>query len=241
MGMKWWIRIRTATTTKKQLAIWKAQTGQLDTASLEYMQERYEKSLFWQIKEIFRSQGLPNVLDEDVRDICRDSVNDAFVYIKEYQTHKKFRTFLVTKVKYNLGKAIDEWKKRKAGEREYIERLESARKGIKQKLWSGFHKHLAAEFIKDALKRLKIEDRPKYEVFCYWYYEKLPYSEIVQKLKPLYPEVSSEVNARQMCTRAKKELKHITREIYKGDPDLARKLPFSKGLKNALGKETTIT
>jgi DNA-directed RNA polymerase specialized sigma24 family protein len=236
MSNRWWIRIATKTTPRKQLAIWKAKTGGLDTGSRDYMQNKYLPALYSALRQLM--QPAPWFSNEDVRDFIQECVDDTFVRIKEYDSQFKFRTFLVNKIILpKLKTLLSETAKRKEAEKDYVRTKYSE---IKQKLPSAFRQNLLEGFIKDALRKLKEDDPIKYEVFCYRHYDELPYSEVIKKVKVLYPEVSSEAYARQLYQRAEKELKHITREIYEGDPSLARKLPIGKGLKQALSKETTV-
>ncbi|MFH1230695.1 MAG: hypothetical protein V1709_04275 [Planctomycetota bacterium] len=233
---KWWIRIATSTTTKKVQGIWKAKSGNLDTDSRDYMQKKYQAAMFWSIRRFMPEKWFSN---EDVRDFAQECVDDAFVHINEYDSHNKFRTFLNKITLPKLKTLVTETSQRKEAEKSYIQEKYLQ---IKHKLPSEFRQRLLKEFRDDALQKLKEDDARAYEVFCLHdeNHDNLPFAEVVKSPK-LSPEFAgmTEANARQIYHRAKGQMKHILRDIYKGDTMLAKKLPIGKGLKSALAKETT--
>jgi len=56
MSNRWWIRIATSTTTNKKLAIWKAQSGKLDTESFDYMKKKYLASAYFSVRQLLQPE-----------------------------------------------------------------------------------------------------------------------------------------------------------------------------------------
>lgn len=242
MNKSFFLRIGTATTSRKKSAINAALEGRMQTRHLDYVLLRYGYALTEPVREfILTHYGTGKIIGFDPEEFALNCVKDAFVRIKEYDPQYRFRSFLVKKILLPaLVTLVREAKKEQKAIVNYLLKKETVRK-LEENLDTQVKYALTKELVFDALMKYKQDDPIKYEVFCMRYYEKLTWTEILSEVKKGYPqlEINSRHGVQNMYKRAETELKHLFRDIVHTGKYLDKDLILSKGIMNRLRAETT--
>jgi DNA-directed RNA polymerase specialized sigma24 family protein len=233
MGKKFFIRVGTRTTPRKQSAIKAAKEGRMEQRHLDYVMAKYRAALYYPLDTLLGRNRIGKIpLDEFIE----DCVKDAFVRINEYDPQYKFRTFLVNKIVWPaLNKIRLENKRENEAINHYLDRDDA-----KEDFTGILSKAMAKIFIDEGLKQLKEQEPLKYEVLYLHYFKKLPYKAIYEELKDsVTMRVSSVDYAEKLYQRAVKQLKHLYRELVRNRKFVDNDLPFTAGLKRKLYEVTT--
>jgi DNA-directed RNA polymerase specialized sigma24 family protein len=233
MGQRPFIRIGTRTTPRKKSAIKAAREGRMEKRHLDYVLTKYHPALFYPLLNML---GTEKKLGFDLAVFVDDCIEDAFIRIKEYDEQYRFRSFLIKKVVWPaLSRALRASRKEHDAILEYLEEKE-----VKQRFEQDYRNEVAKEFVTEALLKLREQDPVKHQVFCKRYFEKLSFPEIYRKLKTEYPlSITSVQQLWKHYERAKKELKHIFRELIRNKQYVDDDLPFDQGLKRKFHQVTT--
>lgn len=242
MNKDFFLRIGTATTSRKKSAINAALEGRMETRHLDYVLLRYGYALTEPVREfILTHYGTGKIIGFDPAEFALNCIKDAFVRIKEYDPQYRFRSFLVKKILLPaLVTLVREARKEKEAIVNYLLEKETVRK-LEENLETQVKYALTKELVFDALMKYKQDDPIKYEVFCMHYYEKMSWAEILEYLNRVYPQfkISTRDGVHKMYQRAEKELKHSFREIVRTGKYLDKDLILSKDIMNRLRAETT--
>ncbi|MFA5794760.1 MAG: hypothetical protein WC980_06815 [Candidatus Brocadiia bacterium] len=238
MLKNFFLRIGTATTSRKKSAIKAALDGRMQMRHLDYVMLRYRYALVGPIIAYVQTHyGTGKIIGFDPEELALNCVKDAFVHIKEYDPKYRFRTFLAQKI---VVPALAEVVRQAIKERGAITEYLLEKKAV-DKFEDDLRYALTKELVFDALMKYKQDDPIKYEVFCVRYYEKLAWTEILSELKKGYPqlEMNTWQGVQNMYKRAETELKRLFRDIVRTGRYLDKDLRLSKDIMTRLRAETT--
>lgn len=233
MGKRFFIRVGTRTTPRKQSVIKAAKEGRMEQRHLDYVMTKYRAALYISLETLLGRDRIGNILLSEFIDDC---VKDAFVRINEYDPQYKFRTFLVNKIVWPaINKIRLEQKREKEAIANYFEWKHS-----KENFTGILSQATAKMFIDEGLKQLKEQEPLKYEVLYLHYFKKVPYKKIYEQLKDsVTMRVSSVDYAEKLYQRAVVKLKHLYRELIRNKKYVDNDLPFTAGLKRKFHEVTT--
>ncbi|MDI6733586.1 MAG: hypothetical protein QME51_06750 [Planctomycetota bacterium] len=231
--MRPFLRVGTRTTPRKKSAIRAAREGRMQDRHLDYVMAKYHPALFYPLLNFL---GTDKKFGFDLEQFVDDCIKDAFIRIKEYDEQYHFRSFLVKKIVWpTLSTTLRNLRKERDAIGEYLER-----RGAQKRFEMDYRNEVAKEFVDEALSILKQQDPVKYEVFYKRYFENMAFPKIYKALRQEYPlSITSVQQLWKHYERAKKELKHIFRELIRHKKYVDDDLPFDRGLKRKFHQVTT--
>ncbi|MEW6026315.1 MAG: hypothetical protein AB1599_03345 [Planctomycetota bacterium] len=233
MNRRWFIRVGTKTTPRKQSVIKAAKEGRLEQRHLDYVMLKYSNALFYPLELLLGKKWLGGL---SLREFVDNCIKDALIRINEYDPQYHFRSFLTKKIVLpELSRQLSRAKKEREAVLEYMEN-----KHNQQEFEINFRQEIAKEFVNEALRKLKSEDEVKYEVLVRRHFDKASYTKIYEELKRTYTlSITSEASVRKIYERAAKMLKHIFRQLVRSGKYVDDDLSFDRGLKRKLHEWTT--
>ena len=206
----------------------------LDTLSWEYVKAKYRTALFLPLRELMYEDWWTYT---EVWNFTEDCVEEAFERVEEYKPAHRFLHFLIDViVGPKLNQLYNNKIKEVSGKKTYEHGSDWKKQLSVKGLADRIKPYLEKELTRDVLRRLKANDKTKYEIFYHYTFNDWSFKDIGNEYK------MTEHQVRQAYTQIKdKVIPELFYQVRNSSIYLDKDLRFNDGALAGLKSEIKST